>query len=206
MLLSKADYRWEDKHAKGDFGSDYYHISQFIEEHAQGRKLSILDLGCARGLQLAAAAHEGHRVVGIDLRQTAIDRARELFKQEGLEGEFICDEFINITGKYDIVLDRGSITCCGFSYAKQVIKNVSESLTTGGRFYFSPLSMDAKEYNEDEVGKDGLIHNARDGFNLCYYSRKDLNKVIPETLKMVEKPVLTTGDGYWIVVLEKSGD
>jgi SAM-dependent methyltransferase len=49
-----------------------------IAEHASGRRRTMLDVGCNRGLLLEAARREGWRAAGVELSPVAAARAREL--------------------------------------------------------------------------------------------------------------------------------
>lgn len=52
----------------------------------EGGGLTVLDVGCGSGMNAAAIAAKGHRVVGIDISETAIQK----FRARGFEGK-ICD-------------------------------------------------------------------------------------------------------------------
>ncbi len=49
----------------------------------------VIDMGCGSGHHSLHFARKGHRVSGVELSETAIESARRLFADAGLDGEFL---------------------------------------------------------------------------------------------------------------------
>jgi ubiquinone/menaquinone biosynthesis C-methylase UbiE len=71
---------------------------------------TVLDAGCGTGEHALMAAAQGHRVLGVDVAETAVQIAREKAAQRGLDVEFaVADALrLNALGRiFDTVLDCG---------------------------------------------------------------------------------------------------
>nr|HMQ81182.1 class I SAM-dependent methyltransferase [Ignavibacteria bacterium] len=68
---------------------------------------SLLHLQCHFGMDTLSWARLGAKVTGVDLADKAIDAARELNAELGLDAEFICSDVFDLKNvldkKYDIV-------------------------------------------------------------------------------------------------------
>lgn len=66
----------------------------------------ILDLGCGAGRQAVTFARAGCDVVGIDISEYAIEKAREVFRLKNLKAEFITQDFrkISYRNEFDMVV------------------------------------------------------------------------------------------------------
>jgi SAM-dependent methyltransferase len=107
---------------------------------------NILDLCCGIGRHSLELARRGYQVTGIDRTRVYLDKARKQAKKEGLDIEFAQEDmrlFLR-PGAFDITISMFT----SFSYFddpqedKHVVKNVFESLKTGGRFI---IQMHGKE-------------------------------------------------------------
>ena len=69
----------------------------------------VLEIGCGEGGNLVPFAEIGCKVCGIDISTGKIDNARRFFREKGLDGEFICSDFVRCeieqyVGRYDIII------------------------------------------------------------------------------------------------------
>lgn len=71
-LASNKYLRWQQE------------ISRLLKKE---EKLKILDIGCGTGFFEIVLGKLGHKVLGIDLTEEMVSRARELIKQHGLEAD-----------------------------------------------------------------------------------------------------------------------
>jgi SAM-dependent methyltransferase len=74
-----------------------------LEGHAPG---SALDVGCGEGADAVWLARAGWTVTGLDVSQTALERAAEAAQAAGVEVEWICSGIEHATlapGGYDLV-------------------------------------------------------------------------------------------------------
>jgi SAM-dependent methyltransferase len=64
-----------------------HHLLRLVPfDEVRGRR--VLEVGCGAGVDLARFAKGGAEVTGVDISSSAIDLARENFRQQGLRGDF----------------------------------------------------------------------------------------------------------------------
>jgi SAM-dependent methyltransferase len=71
---------------------------------------TVLDAGCGTGENALHVAALGHRVVGVDVAETAIAMAREKALERGLEADFRVQDALHLERlgeRFDTVLDSG---------------------------------------------------------------------------------------------------
>ena len=127
---------------------------------------SILDLCCGVGRHSLELARRGDQVTGVDRTRGYLGKAREQAKEERLDIEFVQGDMRRFSrpGAFDIAISM----LTSFSYFedpqedKRVVKNVFESLKTGGRFIIQmhgkeTLAKIFKEKDWNEYKDDGVI-------------------------------------------------
>ncbi|HBE77705.1 MAG TPA: class I SAM-dependent methyltransferase [Firmicutes bacterium] len=110
---------------------------------ADRSKIKILELGCGPGGGPSwYIAREGFSYTGIDGSPTAIEKAKQRFAQEDLQGDFILGYFHQLpwdAETFDCVIDVASLQQNSEADAAQVLKEVYRVIKTGGK-HFSLLS------------------------------------------------------------------
>lgn len=134
-----------DIHVKTDF----YNVGSFkngkstlnfLELDALGdvKGRSLLHLQCHFGMDSLSWARLGAKVTGVDLSDKAIDTARSLNSELGLDAEFICSDIYslkeNLDKKYDIVFTSYGVLGWLPDLDKWA-EIVSHFLKPGGTFY-----------------------------------------------------------------------
>lgn len=144
--------------------------------------IKILEIGCGAGNNCWFVAREGFEVTGIDGSSSAIDFAKERFKAEGLNGNFIVGDFTSLpfdSNEFDIVFDRGSIVCCNLQGGKKAISEANRVLKTSGLFFFNPYSQAHSSFSSGKLQPDGYVTGITGGSltgvgDLCFYSYGDV--------------------------------
>lgn len=119
--------------------------------------LDILDLGTCSGSQAIELAKRGHRVVGTEISETALEKAKlAAAGQPGLAISFQFDDIANSRlgdGQFDVVLDRGCYHCiCSFNH-EEYVASVQRVLRPGGVLLLKVMSSEEKRYmSYDKVG------------------------------------------------------
>jgi SAM-dependent methyltransferase len=204
MEVKTFDKIWEDKYSSGH--SQRYPwdiVVSFVYRHYPRSKargeIEILEVGCGTASNLWFAAREGFKVTGIDASPSAIAYAKKRFSEEGLSGEFEIGDFSSLpfeSGRYDLVIDRAAITCCGLTAARRVVEEVRRVLITGGVFLFNPYSKNHDSYRAGRRIEDGLTVDISAGTlvdfgQICFYERSDIDTLFQKdwehiSLKHVE--------------------
>ncbi|MFC1900273.1 class I SAM-dependent methyltransferase [Chloroflexota bacterium] len=136
---------WAPLHAQ----SEFYDVEGFIngrctlkkpelEEMGDVSGRSLLHLQCHFGLDTLSWARLGARVTGVDFSENAIEIARSLSEQIGVEAEFVCSNIYelpdNLAGEFDIVYTSiGAL--CWLNDIERWGEIVSHYIKPGGFFY-----------------------------------------------------------------------
>ena len=119
--------------------------------------LDILDLGTCSGSQAIELVKRGHRVVGTEISETALEQAKLAAAREaGLAITFLLDDIAESRledSQFDVVLDRGCYHCiCSFNH-EEYVANVGRVLRPGGVFLLKTMSSEEARYmSYDKVG------------------------------------------------------
>lgn len=76
--------RWDDLYADGGNDSEPFYVRRrdeilrLIDEHAGGKSLRVLDLGCGSGSLAVKLLERGHSVLGVDISEVMVEKAQEL--------------------------------------------------------------------------------------------------------------------------------
>ncbi len=109
-----------------------------LEEVGDVSGKSLLHLQCHFGMDTLAWAKLGAKVTGVDFSDKAIDLARSLSKELGIEADFVCADIYdlpeNLKGKFDIVYTSGGILCW-LPDLKRWAEIITHFLKPGGFFY-----------------------------------------------------------------------
>lgn len=183
--MVSLDPVWEEKYSQGHTVKyPYDSVVTFVFRNAprnvERSQVRVLEVGSGTGNNLWFVAREGWSAYGIDGSQSAIDFAEELFKKDGLEGDFKVGDFTKLPYQdnfFDLVIDRGSITCCGFSAGKKAIAEVLRVLKPGGKFFFNPYSENHSSFASAEIDEDGAAQNIKSGTmigvgQICFYGKR----------------------------------
>jgi len=86
---------------------------QWVVELEENRKIrgKVLDSGCGSGRNAIYLASKGYSVVGIDISETAIKKAKQKAAGQGIKTvEFLCQNVVELSGhdnEFDTVVDIG---------------------------------------------------------------------------------------------------
>lgn len=118
----------------------------FIEKEIKYNKsFRILDVGCGTGRHAIELTTRGYKVVGVDLSESQLQRAKEKAKIKKLQIDFERHDARNLPFKnqFDLVimLCEGSFPLMETDEMNyEILKNVSVSLKQCGKFIFTTLN------------------------------------------------------------------
>lgn len=143
--------------------SEFYDVPGFLQGKSSLQSIesaelevankSLLHLQCHFGLDTLSWARKGAKVTGVDLSSKAIEQAKSLAQQAGLESNFICSDVYSVAEhideQFDIVFTSyGAIIW--LPDLDQWAKTIAARLKSGGQFYmveFHPLQALLDGYN-----------------------------------------------------------
>ena len=117
----------------------------------------ILDLGTCSGSQGIELARRGHRVIGTDISESALEQAiAAASSEEGLSIEFLIDDITESSlreDQFDLVLDRGCYhSICCFQHLDYV-DGVKRVLKPGGVLLLKTMSSEETRFvSYDRIG------------------------------------------------------
>jgi len=141
--IKSWDPIWEKVHKSQDWGE--YPPEELIRFIARNfykvpdrGEVKILDIGCGTGAGAWYIAREGFSTWGIDGSKTAIERAKERFRKDNLEGIFEIGDFVKLNypdGFFDCVVDICSIQHNRKESIKRILKEIRRILKPEGKIF-----------------------------------------------------------------------
>jgi len=107
----------------------------------------VLDLGCGPGLYTIRFSRRGCRVTGMDFSQNSIDYARMQARQEGLDIEYLCQNYLTLD--FDAVFDAVTLIYYDLGVLSEterleLLKRVARALKPGGYFIFDVVTENSR--------------------------------------------------------------
>ena len=127
-------------YADKDYGAECDLVEGIFKD--LGRPVrSVLDLGCGTGRHSVELARRGYEVVGVDLSEGMLERARRRAAAEGVSGTtFVLGDVQNVQlgRRFDAVLSMFAVVGYQISDAavRSTLVNVRQHLEPGGVFIF----------------------------------------------------------------------
>ena len=132
----------------------------------EGKDFKVLELGCGAGANIPFFLSLGAEYYAIDGSLEIINNLKQKFSQ--IQSNLIADDFtskISFDETFDIIVDRGSITCNNLRSIRNCIELVYDRLKDGGKFIGIDLySVKDSEFRNGEESEDGFTKtNFKDG-------------------------------------------
>lgn len=192
------DSIWEEKYNQGHsqrypWDAVVSFVFRHYPRHKPRHEVRILEIGCGTGSNLWFAAREGFKVAGIDGSSSAIAYAQKRFAEEGLIGNFQVGDFTQLpfgSDCFDLVIDRGALTCCSLSAAQQAVAEVRRVLEVKGKFFCNPYSDHHSSYVSGQPGGDGLRLDISAGTlvgvgQICFYGKREVEALFVKGWKLI---------------------
>ncbi len=200
MSSTSFDPAWNERYKSGLIPrAPYDFVASFIYRHApKGVPRSIvkvLEVGCGGGNNLWFAALEGFSVAGIDGSAIAIEAAHKRLDEFDLKGDLRVGDFTSLPfdeDAFDMVIDRGALTCCGTKSIMKAIGEVHRVLHKGGAFLFNPIADTDSSYRAGQPGDDDVMVNIQAGDytnvgQIRFVSRRDIDMFLPGAVWEAER-------------------
>jgi SAM-dependent methyltransferase len=112
-------------------------LAWITETLALPKDACILDLGCGPGLYASRLARNGFKVTGVDISQNSIEYAIQKAREDGLEIEYHCQDYLQIEdeSRFDAaLLIYGDLCPLSPEARRRLFANVRRALKPGGYF------------------------------------------------------------------------
>ncbi|AFY55833.1 methylase involved in ubiquinone/menaquinone biosynthesis [Rivularia sp. PCC 7116] len=177
------------KYDKESFTQGTIGECDFIEKEIEyNKEAKILDIGCGTGRHSIELAKRGYKVIGIDLSESMLRRAKQKAGEEDVEVKFEKHDARKIPylDQFDLV-----IMLCegGFSLMEtdemnfQILQNAANALKSKGKFIFTtlnglfPLFNSVKEFLNSEAESGNATYD-NNSFDLMTF--RDVSKICIE--------------------------
>jgi len=152
----------------------------FIEKEIKhNKKCNILDIGCGTGRHSIELSRRGYTVVGIDLSESLLERAKEKASEQNLQISFQKHDARNLPflDEFDLVimLCEGAFPLMETDEMNfQILQNAANALKPDGKMIFTtlnglfPLFHSVKEFHASNT-KEGNATYAHNSFDLMTF-------------------------------------
>lgn len=146
-----ANLEWWNEAVDVHMASSLYQVDSFLVGETSLKPLEIEEVGdvsdrrmlhlqCHFGLDTLSWARRGARITGVDFSPVALERARELAAQTGIDARFICTEFYALPEVLDEVFDIVFTSYGAINWLPDIkgwAAIVARYLAPGGTFYMA---------------------------------------------------------------------
>ena len=191
----------QENFTRGTFGE-----CDFIErEIGQDKALKILDIGCGTGRHALELARRGYAVVGVDLSESLLKRAREKAATQGLSVDFRRHDARNLpfAGEFDlaIMLCEGAFPLMETDLMNfRILQGAAAALKPGGRLIFTtlnglfPLFHSVRDFLAAEA-KEGNAATRENSFDLMTFRDFNVTTVVDD---LGNKKELRCSERYYV--------
>lgn len=131
---------------------------------------TALDLGTGPATQAIALAEKGFKVTGADISQTAINRAKAIAKEKGLDIDFRQDDILdsNLDQQFDFVFDRGCFHVFPPERRQDYVRVVSRLIKPKGYLFLKCFShLQPGEEGPHRFTPEAIQEIFSSQFNIC---------------------------------------
>jgi 2-polyprenyl-3-methyl-5-hydroxy-6-metoxy-1,4-benzoquinol methylase len=192
---------WDDAYRQGeappwDIGLPQPALLSLAEQGAFAGR--VLDAGCGTGAHSLLAAEKGASVLGIDLSETAIRRARENAHSRALNVTFEVGDILQLAHSlepFDTLIDCGLFHTFDDPDRIRYIATISRTVRGGGRCYLLCFSdLQSGDWGPRRVRRDELEEAFADGWTFI--------SLEPNTFQI--NPMMgTTTAAAWLAVIRR---
>lgn len=223
--MQTFDSVWERKYFSGhEQRAPWDSVVSFVERHRPQNKArtqtAIMEVGCGTASNLWFLASEGFDTAGLDASRSAISTAKTRFTENGLQCDLRVGDFTRLPytdQKFDLIIDRAALTCCGKSGQRQAIAEIHRCAKKGA-FLFTPYADTHTSAEDAEMGEDDVCVNITLGTlvgvgQIAFLSENEIYDLFPEhswrfrELEYLESKNMLDENGSihssWRVIVEK---
>ena len=134
--ISLNKYYWENRYLKEEIGWDIGEISRPLKSYfdqLENKSLKILIPGCGNGHEAEYLFKKGFNNVYVaDFSETALSNFKSRVPSFE-DNHLICDDFFNLSGKYDIIIEQTFFCALNPKLRSDYVKKVSSLLNQSGK-------------------------------------------------------------------------
>ncbi|WP_168196441.1 class I SAM-dependent methyltransferase [Bdellovibrio sp. NC01] len=147
QIKQKGLVGWGNARSLDELGDDLTkrYVTETVQKHfANPSAHTALDLGCGTGTTAFILAKLGFQVLGVDVSETAIEMAKELTAQQGLQISYAVTDILDLSKlqkKFDLIYDSHCLHCIVFEEDRKAVFNgIQNILRPGGIFILDTMA------------------------------------------------------------------
>jgi SAM-dependent methyltransferase len=162
---------WDASYADGPAPWEFGGAQPAVVKLAAGGGFegAVLDAGCGSGDNALHLASLGLSVLGVDVAETALARARLKAEELGLEVEFAYADALHLEelGRtFDTVLDSALFHTFGVEERRPYVESLASVVAPGGTLYVLCFSDEGPDVGPHPVAEDDLRAAFADGWTI----------------------------------------
>ena len=165
----------------------------------------ILDAGCGTGEHALYFAAQGHRVIGIDFVEAAIQRAQSKGAERGLPVEFLVKDALTLekwSERFGSVIDCGLFHVFSDEDRRRYVRGLANVVEPGGRLFLLCFS-------DQEPGNEGPRRVSRQELSDAFSDGWEVESVQPVQIeinpKFTEVKFSEGGPKAWFAIIRRQG-
>lgn len=187
------DKKWENQIYKKKKQINKYPFDSIvaaINKLFKNKKINnfkVLDLGCGTGNNSKFLIEYGfNHVIGVDGSKSAITIAKKFVKSK--KCKFYCYDFSNfkfIENKFDLIIDRGSLTHNKKNFINDIYNKIFKSLKTKGfiiSYVFNKKHSEFKKQKKNNAFKSSM--NVKSQMTASFFDKSEIKKIFKK-FKMI---------------------
>ncbi|XXM72399.1 class I SAM-dependent methyltransferase [Lysinibacillus sphaericus] len=164
----------------------------------------VLDLGMGEGRNALYYAGKGFNVEGIDISETAVNRAISIAEDHGLRLEAKVNDLISLEieeNAYSVIILANVLTFFKDEEIKQVIDKAKKGLMEGGLLYINAFNTQDPSYEKNVMNaekiSDHTFYRSKSDSYIHFFTRKELESYFEgyQTIKVSESYLLDVSHG-----------
>lgn len=162
---------------------------QWIIDLVENDKITgrVLDSGCGSGRNALYMGLKGYSVVGIDISETAINRARQKATEKGIKNvEFLCENVVHLSGhddEFDTTVDIGLFHSLDGDDPLTYAVSLHRACRTGGVVYlraFSDSNAKRENYKGPQCSEKQIRMAFSQGWDITSLEEKKVQVTLPD--------------------------
>lgn len=149
------------------------YLKKLIDE-GKIKPAKTLSLGCGLGGNEIFLAKKGFDVMGVDVSETAIEKAKEVAKKEGAKINFVAHDVSDLSflgdEKFDFILEWALLHCIPKESHEKYVKEVTKHTNSGALLVQRSFS------KRDPKSQDGISDSHLHGINY-HFDRQDIENL-----------------------------
>jgi tellurite methyltransferase len=164
----------------------------------------VLDLGMGEGRNALYFASKGSEAEGIDISETAVNRALDYAQENGLKLRAKVSDLISFEieeNAYSLIILANVLNFFKDEEIKQMIDNAKKGLMKGGLLYINAFDIHDPSYKKNvsraERISDSTFYRAKSDSYIHFFTRKELESYFEgyQTIKTSESYLLDVSHG-----------